>query len=82
MRLKIEVDEDRERESGKGALIARHCRYYLDDLEITNHLNKIAITMGVNEVNQVGIVLKVDDADIDIDALIALKAELEPSHAD
>lgn len=58
-------------------LVGCHYRYWLDDVEITNSLQGLELTMGVREANVAKLQLLVDDVEVDAEFMTQLRAHLE-----
>lgn len=80
MRLRIERAEQ-EHKPGH-YLTGGHYRYWLDELEITDGLTGLDLTINVDEANRVTLRFMLEDVEVDQDVLAEFQAHVEQRELD
>jgi len=67
------------------ALLPMHYDFYIEDgeyrMDIAHRLRDLELHLAVSDVNEVVLKMMLDDIDIDVDALLELKAVIEERNA-
>jgi len=76
-KLRIERRPVRPGEGKNSGATGSGYRYFFDGIDITPSLTRVELVMGVDQVNTARLEFLVDDIDIDVDAIAAIRAVLD-----
>ena len=75
--MKLTIEKRQDLPEGRTGKLAYDYKYFLDDMEITDGLTGLRLSMGVGEANVADLQIMLDDINVEADALAALKTHME-----